>query len=66
MKLTSDERRSAHAAKQMTAATSATSAATAIAAPGAPAVMPATEVPTSSEIAEVGPIASCRELPNSA
>jgi hypothetical protein len=46
--------------------TSAVSAAMSAQRPGSPCAMPATVTPTSIEIAEVGPIASWRDEPNSA
>jgi hypothetical protein len=66
MKSTSEDRRSAQAMTLMPATTSAVSEAIATKRAGSPAAMTATVVPTSSEIAEVGPIASCFEVPNSA
>ena len=50
----------------MPAMTSAVSAAMSAQRPGSPSAMPATVTPTSIEIAEVGPIASWRDEPNSA
>jgi hypothetical protein len=58
MKLTSEESLNSHAMKLIAANTSATSAAICANRPGSPAAMPATVVPTSSEIADVGPTAS--------
>ncbi len=66
MKLTSDESRSAHAASATAANVRAVSAAIAAKRAGSPPAMPATVVPTSIEIADVGPTASCRDEPNSA
>ena len=66
MKLTSVLSRSSHASTLMPATTSAVSEAMAAQRAGSSAAMPATVVPTSIEIADVGPIASCRDVPNSA
>jgi hypothetical protein len=64
MKLTSILRRSSHANTLMPATTKAVSEAMAIQRAGSPPAIPATVVPTSMEIADVGPIASCRDVPN--
>ena len=64
MKFTSELRRSSHAARQIAATTSAVSAAMAAQRDGLPSAIPAMVAPTSIEIAEVGPIASCRDDPN--
>ena len=66
MKLTSDDSRSAQAMKLIAAKSSAASAAICVHRSGSPAAIPATVVPTSIEIADVGPMASWREVPNSA
>ncbi len=66
MKLTSDERRSSQARKLIAEKTSAVSAAIWTKRTGSPPAMPATVVPTRSEIAEVGPTARCRDVPKSA
>lgn len=66
MKLTSELRRNSQASKHIAAMTSAVSAAIEAQRSGSPCAMPATVTPTSIEIAEVGPIASCRDEPNSA
>ena len=66
MKLTSELKRNSHANTHMAAMTTAVSAAMDAQRPGSPCAMPATVTPTSIEIAEVGPIASWREEPNSA
>jgi hypothetical protein len=57
---------SAHATTLNAAKISATSPAIWTQRPGSPAAMPATVVPTSIEIADVGPTASWRDVPNSA
>ncbi len=66
MKLTSEDSRSAHAATAIAEKTSAVSATICEYRAGSPIAMPATVVPTSIEIADVGPIASWRDDPNSA
>ena len=66
MKLTSELNRSAHASTLMPATTSAVSAAMSAQRAGSPPAMPAMVVPTSMEIADVGPMASWRDEPNSA
>ena len=66
MKLTSELSRNAHATTLIAATTSAVSAAICAQRAGSPPAMPATVAPTSIEIADVGPIASWRDVPNSA
>ncbi len=66
MKFTRDDRLSAHARKLMAANINAVRAAICDARATSSAAMPATVVPTSIEMAEVGPTASWREEPNSA
>ncbi|MNR14912.1 hypothetical protein D3C85_1314120 [compost metagenome] len=66
MKLTSELRRSSHASAHMAAMTSAVSAAMSAQRVGSPPAMPATVTPMSIEMADVGPMASWREEPNSA
>ena len=66
MKLTSELNRRIHAMRHMAAMTSAVNAAMSAQRGGSPPAMPATVTPTSIEIAEVGPIASWRDEPNSA
>ncbi len=66
MKSTSDERRSAHAAMLIAAKINAVSAAICAHRCGSPSAMPSSVAPTSIEIADVGPIASWRDVPNSA
>ena len=66
MKLTRELNRSSQANTHMAAMTSAVSAAMSAQRPGSPCAIPATVTPTSIEIAEVGPIASWRDEPNSA
>ena len=66
MKFTSEESLRSQARKLMRANTRAVSAAIFAASAMSPPDMPATVVPTSREMAEVGPTASWREEPNSA
>ena len=66
MKLTSVLSRSSQASTLMAANTSAVSAAMSAQRAGSPLAMPATVTPTSMEIADVGPTASCRDVPKSA
>ena len=66
MKLTNELNLNSHASTHMAAMTTAVSAAMDAKRAGSPSAMPATVTPTSIEIAEVGPIASWRDEPNSA
>ena len=66
MKFTSEESRNAQAMKLIAANKNAVSAAICAQRAGSPAAMPATVVPTSIEMADVGPTASWRDVPNSA
>ena len=63
MKLTSPLRRSSHASRLSRATASAASEAIAAHRAASPPAMPATVEPTIRAIADVGPIASCREVP---
>ena len=58
MKFTSEESRNAHARKLIAAIINAVSAAICAQRAGSPAAMPATVVPASNEMADVGPTAS--------
>ena len=66
IKLTSPLKRNSQASPDRPATTSAESAAMAIQRDESPSAMPATVLPTKRAIAEVGPIANCREVPNTA
>ena len=66
MKLTIELSRRTHASAHMAAMTSAVSAAMSAQRAGSPEAMPATVTPTSIEMAEVGPMASCRDEPKNA
>ncbi len=66
MKLTSAESRSAPATKLRAAISKAVNAAICARFARSPPAMPTTVVPTSSEMAEVGPMASWGEEPKSA
>ncbi len=66
MKFTRDESLSAPATKLMAASSKAVSAAICAPFPISPPAMPATVVPTTMAMAEVGPIASWGEEPNRA
>ncbi len=66
MKLTSELRLNSQASTQMAAKTRAVRAEIWTHRAGSPPAMPATVVPTSIEIAEVGPMASCRDEPKHA
>ena len=65
-KLVSVLRRSAQAVTASAATRRATSDATCASRTGSPAAIGAMLAPTSSEIADVGPMARCREEPSSA
>jgi hypothetical protein len=66
MKLTSEDRLRAQAITQITATSRAVSMAISAARCVSPAAMSSSDAPTSMEIADVGPIASWREVPNNA
>ena len=66
MNATSELRRNAQASRLMPANTSAVSAASSAKRAALPPAMTATLVPTSIEIADVGPTASWRDVPNRA
>ncbi|MNK96052.1 hypothetical protein D3C87_1163150 [compost metagenome] len=66
MKLTSELSLNSHARKHITAISTAVSAQMEAQRAGSPAAIPATVTPTSIEMADVGPIASWRDVPNTA
>jgi hypothetical protein len=66
MKLTSPLNRKSQANPPIPATTSAVRAAMLAQRAGSPPAMPATVVPTSMEMADVGPTANCRDVPKSA
>ena len=66
MKLTSSLSRINHANRLNPATVRAVSEAIANQRPGSPSIMPPIVAPSSSDIAEVGPMANCREAPNTA
>ena len=66
MKLTSTLNRSSQASRKMPASNSAVSEASAACCRWSPPVNSTSDTPNSSEMAEVGPIATCRDEPRSA